>query len=199
MTVSRETQLRLDTLKTLTLRWNKTINLVANSTLPNIWHRHFEDSLQLWEHRPHDAASWLDLGSGGGFPGLVVAALAAQDQPELEVVLVESDKRKAAFLLLAAQEMRLRVSVEAARLETLAAVGAQVVSARALAPLPALLGFACRHLAPSGTLLALKGARYKDEIAAASRTWEFECQVIPSKTDAAAAILKIRSIKRADA
>ena len=137
--VSRETMARLEIHLALLTRWNPKINLVSRASLEHVWDRHFADSAQLWRLRPPSARLWLDLGSGAGFPGLVIAAFAADQAPELDVHLVESDQRKAAFLETVVRTAELRATVLAERVETLAAASADVVSARALAPLGTLL------------------------------------------------------------
>ena len=133
--VSRETVERLETHVALLCKWNPRINLVAASTLAEVWTRHVADSAQLWPLRPPGARLWLDLGSGAGFPGLVVAALAAEEAPDLRVRLVESDARKAAFLATVAREADLPAEVLVERWQRLPPQAADVVSARALAPL----------------------------------------------------------------
>lgn len=192
--VSRETRSRLETYESLLRKWNPAINLVAKSTLGDLWTRHFRDSAQLFDICPAGAPRWADLGSGGGFPGLVVAILAAERAPDLAVTLVESDVRKAAFLSTVARETELNVRVLADRIEAVPPLAADVLSARALAPLPQLLAFAERHLAPGGTALLPKGANHAAEIAEALATWRFDLQKHPSQTDSQAVILEVTGI-----
>lgn len=194
-TVSRETIDRLVAYEHLLKKWNPAINLVSKSTLDQVWERHFADSAQVFALKPDDCRSWLDIGSGGGFPGLVVAILAQEKAPELRVALMESDLRKSAFLSTVARELSLAVEVIAARVEETPPHAADVLSARALAALPMLLGFADRHLKQGGTALFLKGARWQDEVAAASSQWLFQCEHHISSTDPQAAVLKIEGIK----
>ncbi|MFN3281428.1 MAG: 16S rRNA (guanine(527)-N(7))-methyltransferase RsmG, partial [Tabrizicola sp.] len=139
----------------------------------------------------------VDLGAGGGFPGLVVAALARELSPEMRVTLVESDLRKATFLRQAAQSLGLVVDVRAQRIESLANLHADVVSARALAPLADLIGYAVRLLRPGGTAIFPKGARFSEELTAARSAWGFDVDTRPSLSDADAAILVIRNIQGA--
>lgn len=195
--VSRETMARLDRYAQLLEKWNPVINLVSKASLADLWTRHFLDSAQLFALRPDGARTWADLGSGGGFPGLVVAVLAAEAAPDLQVTLVESDSRKAAFLATAARELELTVTIKAERIEKLAPLRADVVSARALAPLVDLLGFAARHLAADGRALFLKGATFPQEHAAALARWSYNAQTYPSKTDAAGVVLSIGDIAHA--
>ena len=194
--VSRETLERLQVLAAAVEKWTKRINLIAPSTLPDIWRRHIADSAQLWELRPEGAGSWIDLGSGAGFPGLVVAAFAADSSPSVDVTLVESDQRKAAFLMTAAREMGLSVEVLVARIETLPARRFDVVSARALASLTILLGLA-RPFAGAGTVcLFPKGAKAESELTEARRDWHIEAQLHRSLVDPSSQIIEIREFSR---
>lgn len=195
--VSRETLTKLQTYEALVARWNPAINLVSKATIGSLWERHVLDSAQVFALCPERAGSWVDLGSGGGFPGLVVAVLASELKPDLKVTLVESDLRKATFLRQAAQTLGLSVTVLSKRIESLEPLAADVLSARALAPLPALLGFADRHLSASGVAIFPKGARSEVEIADARKAWAFDIDIHPSLSDAEAAILVIRNIHRA--
>jgi len=194
--VSRETEARLHAFADELCRWNPRINLVAPSTLPQIWSRHIRDSAQLLALRPPNAHHWVDLGTGGGFPGLVIAILASQEDPELRVTLVESDRRKAAFLAAAARKAQVRPRILAARSEELPPLQADVLSARALAPLRQLLAHADRHLLPDGTALFPKGATHAQEIDEALAEWRFTVQKTPSQTDPAGVILAIKGVTR---
>lgn len=192
--VSRETWERLEAFDALLRRWTLVVNLVSRASLPVLWERHIEDSAQLFAACPENACSWLDLGSGGGLPGLVVAILAHELRPGLQVTLVESDARKATFLRQAVQALKLDVGVHTERIESLAPQGADVISARALAPLRTLLGYAHRHLCASGVALFPKGARHAEEIAEARKSWEFSLDLLPSQSDPEAAILIIKDL-----
>lgn len=193
--VSRETLDRLDLYETLLRKWQATINLVSPSTLPALWSRHMLDSAQLMSHVPAAARNWIDLGSGGGFPGLVCAAIAAEAHPEIAVTLVEADLRKAAFLRETARQLGLRVGVLSRRVEDLVTMRADIVSARALAPLSVLCTYAQPHLAENGICLFQKGARYREELATAERDWQMTYSVIPSITDADAVLIKIEQLR----
>lgn len=197
LNVSRETLQRLDRYAGLLRRWNRKINLVSQNTIDDLWTRHFLDSAQIFELRPTTARHWADLGSGGGFPGLVVAVLAAAEAPELRVTLVESDLRKAAFLTNAARELGLSVRVEAERIEALAPLEADILSARALAPLHVLLQYADRHLIDGGRGIFLKGARADSEIEEARKSWNFDLKTHPSKTAGDSTILEIGALAHA--
>ena len=186
---------RLERHLALLEQWNPRINLVSRASLAHAWTRHFADSAQLWRLRPPGARVWVDLGSGAGFPGLVVAAMAADSEP-LEVHLVESDQRKAAFLATVARETGVRATVHAERAEAMPALGADVVSARALAPLDTLLGLSEKHRRPGGIGLFPKGASVHKEIAEAAVHWHFDHAIHPSLTDPRAAIVEIGATRR---
>lgn len=195
--VSRETEALLERYEGLLLKWNSSINLVSRSDMSELRRRHFADSAQLLDLAPIGAAHWADLGAGGGFPGMVIAILAAEKAQAARFTLVESDKRKAAFLATAARELQLNVRVIAERIETLKPLTADIVSARALAPLDKLLLFAQVHLKPGGLALFPKGERADEEIARASESWRFSCTKVTSATDPKAVILCIKEIRRA--
>lgn len=196
LNVSRETQDRLIRYRALLEKWNPTINLVARSTLADAWTRHFLDSAQLMDFCPAEATHWVDLGSGGGFPGLVVAILAAEAAPQMRVTLIESDRRKATFLRTVARDLEIAPVIVNDRIEAAPPQTADILSARALAPLPRLLDFAARHLAPGGKALLPKGASHMQDISDALAKWRFDVQKYPSRTDPGAVILKIEGLSR---
>ena len=189
--VSRETLEMLEAYAELLKAWNPKINLVSPKTLDELWTRHFLDSAQLLSFA-QDAKHWVDLGSGGGFPGAVVAIMGG---PETQVTLIESDQRKAAFLRAVARET-VGFKVIASRIEEAPPQNADVVSARALAPLSQLLPYVARHLAPGGRAILPKGRKAQDEIREALEHWRFDCETYPSKTDPDAVILTLGEIKR---
>lgn len=195
--VSRETLRRLDLLVDLLAKWQRTINLVAPASLPHIWQRHVADSLQLAALAPKAAARWVDLGSGGGFPGLVVAAALAE-RPGADIHLVESDTRKAAFLREVIRLADLPAAVHAQRIEAVApglAAGSHVVSARALAPLPKLLDLAAPFLAAGALGLFLKGKDATRELTEAGKGWTLDAELAPSRTDPDGRIVVVRSAR----
>ncbi len=194
--VSRETAERLAAYVALLEKWTPRINLVSAATLREVWTRHILDSLQLHDLAGAVGGHWADLGSGGGLPGLVVAILAAAEAPDLRVTLVESDQRKAAFLSAALRETGVRATVRAERIEALPPLAADIVSARALAPLDRLLGYAARHMHPSGKAFFPKGRNCEAELAEALASWRFRYQKHPSRTDSQAVILQIEDIAR---
>ncbi|MFP5478608.1 MAG: 16S rRNA (guanine(527)-N(7))-methyltransferase RsmG [Alphaproteobacteria bacterium] len=198
VSVSRETFDTLQKFEALVRRWNAAINLVSKATLPDLWSRHIADSAQVFSLCPADAEHWVDIGSGGGFPGLVVAVLAKEQRPTLRLTLVESDLRKATFLRQAAQILALPVEVISERIESLSGLQADVLSARALAPLSDLLRYGEKHLKAGGVALFPKGARFQEELAQARVSWEFDVDMQPSLSEAGAAILVIRNLHRHD-
>lgn len=194
--VSRETTDQIATLVALLLTWNRRINLISHGSEADVWRRHVLDSAQLWPLRPAGARLWVDLGAGAGFPGLIIAILARERDPALSVVLVESDQRKAAFLSTATRTLGLTTAVCADRVERCPSFGADVISARALAPLTQLLGMAAIHRAPGGTGLFPKGETVHKEVTEAARVWRFDHRLHRSLTDPAAAIVEVGAIAR---
>jgi 16S rRNA (guanine527-N7)-methyltransferase len=193
--VSRETLDRLDRYAGVIGTWQRMLNLVAPSTLPQLWTRHILDSAQLVDLVPATARRWVDLGSGGGFPALVVAAMAA-DRIGFETILVESDQRKAAFLRTAAREMGLgdRVLIRALRAEeAVPAIGeADVVSARALAPLADLARLSAPLLARGALGVYPKGESIRRELTEWGPPDRFDVSLAPSRTHPSAAIALVR-------
>ncbi|EYD74151.1 rRNA small subunit methyltransferase, glucose inhibited division protein GidB [Rubellimicrobium mesophilum DSM 19309] len=192
--VSKATLDLLEAFEALARRWTEKINLVAPSTVPDLWTRHIADSAQLWPLAPQATKTWADLGSGGGFPGLVVAILAAEAGAP-QVTLIESDQRKCAFLRTALRELGIKATILDQRAEAAPPQQADVVSARALAPLPTLLPLVARHLAPGGTALLPKGRDHATELdAARAAGWTFTAEALPSRTDPSARILRLRDL-----
>ena len=198
--VSDETLERLVVYENLLKQWQKKINLVAPSTLDDIWHRHFADSAQLLDLAPKSARKWVDLGSGAGFPGLVLAILRSGRglQVDLEpLILIESDQRKAAFLGEIARKTSLVVDIAISRIELSSTQGryksVDVVSARALAPLDRLIGLAKPLFGPETVGLFLKGRDVGQEIEAARAKWSFTCELAESLTDSEARIAVVTS------
>lgn len=175
--------------------WQRAHNLVSRSTLEHVWTRHVADSLQLVCHAP-DFRHWVDLGSGAGFPGLVVA-IACKAWPERRFTLVEASRKKAAFLRAAIRDTGANAVVVAERIEAHGgmAEAADIVSARALAPLETLLRLGAPYLADHGTMLLLKGQDFVQEIESASKSWEFDVVDSPSATDAGGRVLAIQHLR----
>lgn len=195
--VSRETSEALVCYAELLVKWTKSINLVSKKSLDDLWTRHILDSVQVYSCSDISGQGrWVDLGSGGGLPGAVVAILAKEKSPELQVTCVESDQRKAAFLRTVSRETGIGFKVVDERIENLTAFEADIVSARALAPLTTLLGFASLHMKKGGCAIFPKGTRYKIELEEAKKDWRFSYNAIPSITDSSSVLLKIQDVTR---
>jgi len=195
LNVSRETLDRLKLFADLLVKWNRRINLVSRNSQTDLWERHIADSIHVFRAAPA-AGHWVDLGSGGGFPGMIVAILAADVSLDTKVTMIESDQRKAAFLRAAARETGVTCNVISDRIELVAPQQADVLSARALADLSDLLEHADRHLIPGGVALFPKGVTWQKEVDEAQRRWCFEVEAIKSLTKLGAAILKITGVSR---
>jgi 16S rRNA (guanine527-N7)-methyltransferase len=192
--VSRETRAKLETFAALLLRWNRTVNLIARRDESDLWPRHIADSLQLVPLIPPGTSRAIDLGSGGGFPGLVLAIATG-----LPFDLVESDQRKAAFLREAVRMTGAPGTVHATRAESIELPPTPLLTARALAPLPRLLALAQPLLAPDGICLFLKGHGAASELTAAGAEWHMHVTRLPSQTASDACILRISDIARVHA
>ena len=194
--VSRETVDRLDEFVTLLLKWQRTINLVAPSTVGQVWTRHIADSLQLLKLAP-DARVWVDLGSGGGFPGVALACALADTASTVH--LVESNTRKCAFLREAARVLAVPALVHAMRIEDFVRrfdTSADAVTARALAPLGQVLAYAAPMLKRGAQGLFLKGQDVEAELTEASKYWSIEATLVPSITRADGRIVVVRRAER---
>jgi 16S rRNA (guanine527-N7)-methyltransferase len=188
--VSRETLDRLEGYAALLVKWQKAINLVAKDSLPDLWRRHMLDSACLWPFLPRQTRVLADFGSGAGFPGLVMAILGVP-----EVHLVESDTRKCAFLGEAARLFAPNpVKIHRGRIEEIEPIGADVVTARALAELDTLLGYAARHLKPDGVCLFLKGRKAEDELTLAGQRWTMSVERFPNPAELSGLVLRIKGL-----
>ncbi len=192
--VSRETIADLEAFAALTTKWTPKINLIARGSVDDIWNRHIVDSVQLYRFAPDAFESWVDLGSGGGFPGIVMAILGKEKHPKAHFTLIESDQRKSAFLRTAKRELDLPVTVLSERIESAPPQNADVVSARALAALSALLPLVSRHIKPDGLCLLHKGRQAAQEVADAQKNWMFDLEDHASFTDPEARILVMQRI-----
>ncbi|MEO0913938.1 MAG: 16S rRNA (guanine(527)-N(7))-methyltransferase RsmG, partial [Pseudomonadota bacterium] len=169
-------------------KWNRSINLIGKSQ--DAWARHIEDSAQLLHASYHMEGLWLDLGSGGGLPGLVVAIILQESSPNATCTLLESDERKAIFLETAARSLAVPITVLNTRIETAPPQNARTISARALAPLPKLLPLASRHAATTSTLLFPKGAAHLAEIEESRCLGYPAPDILPSRVDPKSVVLK---------
>ncbi|UCH75436.1 MAG: 16S rRNA (guanine(527)-N(7))-methyltransferase RsmG [Rhodospirillales bacterium] len=190
--VSRETLDALRRYAALLETWNRRINLVGHGSLPQLWHRHMLDSAQLFPLIADPSAPLVDLGSGAGFPGLVLAAMGATNAH-----LIEADKRKCAFLAEAARVIGVRVTIHARRADKVPPFTANTVVSRATAPLPELLDMAEKFCNEYSILLFLKGRRVEEELTRARKAWNMRVDQIPSRTDPQGVILRLEAISRA--
>lgn len=195
LNVSRETYDRLAIYVDLVERWNPKINLVSRKSLSEIWTRHILDSVQVFRCA-ENFSHWVDIGSGGGFPGMVCAIMAIEEAPDAKFTFVESDQRKSAFLRNVSRECGANCKVVAKRIEAVDPLNADVLSARALADLGVLLSFCDRHLGDSGVALLPKGVSWKKEVQDAQEEWNFTCDPITSLTEPQAVILKVKGVSR---
>ncbi|MEI4234304.1 16S rRNA (guanine(527)-N(7))-methyltransferase RsmG [Roseovarius sp. D22-M7] len=196
LNVSRETVERLEIYAELLRKWNSKINLVAPSTIEDLWTRHFADSAQLLKLAPARLGHWADLGTGGGFPGLIIALLLHEQSGSHRMTLVESDGRKSAFLRTVLRETGVKADVITDRIENVPPLAAAVVSARALAPLTKLLEYADRHLGQGGLALLQKGQAWEKELRDASSEWHFNYHVDKSVVQENSVILSVTGVRR---
>jgi 16S rRNA (guanine527-N7)-methyltransferase len=189
--VSRETLDRLRVYEGLLRKWQPAINLVGPKTLDDAWRRHFLDSAQLLPLIPESTRTLVDLGSGAGFPGMVLAILG-----NFDVHLIESDIRKATFLREVARATGTAVQIHAKRLETLGDLAADVVTARALAPLASLLDWVHPFIGERGLALFPKGRNADQELTEADRIWMMAVDRTSSRTETGGTLLRIRQLRR---
>ena len=191
--VSRETRMRLQVYHDLLIRWQRVKNLVSRNSIGDVWRRHFRDSAQLLRFAPLQS-TWIDIGSGAGFPGLVLAILFTEYHPNSTVHLVESDHRKCAFLRDVVRETQANVTVHCGRIEEV--VGGlppiDIITARALAPLETLIEYSMPMLENGAQALFLKGRDVESELIAASKYSMMDIQLIASETDPDGRVVIIR-------
>ena len=195
LNVSRETLERLGELESLVVKWTVAVNLISKSSVPEIWPRHILDSAQISVLSDPTQGAWVDLGSGAGFPALVLAIIAKERSGDATFTLIESDSRKAAFLMQAVRAMDLSANVIVKRIDEVPPLNADILTARALAPLDSLLDHAARHLRPTGRAFFPKGASFQDEVNTARQRWKFRCTAHKSLTDPLSAILEVDGIE----
>jgi 16S rRNA (guanine527-N7)-methyltransferase len=191
--VSRETLAKFDTYAALLTEWQQRMNLVGPSTLPTLWHRHFADSAQLLAIAGPQR-SWLDIGAGAGFPGLVVAVL----DPTAQLTLVESIAKKCRFLeeVVSALDLSAQITIENRRIEALPRQKFDIITARALAALDQLFDWGLPYAGSGTRWLLPKGMRVIEEIEAATHRFSFDHHLIPSQTDDLARIVVATGVKR---
>ena len=194
--VSCETLEKLKTYQELLLEWQKKFNLVSNSSLENVWERHFEDSAQLFEYIPEDAENLIDFGSGAGFPAMVIAIIANEKTPYLKVTMVESIKKKTLYLNEVAVKTGVNVEIKNDRIENLPLKKYDVITSRAMASLVDLLKYAYPFCSERTVCLFPKGKNYSLELAEAHKKWRFKCSIEQSKVSEEGKILIITDIKK---
>ena len=196
-TVSRETIDRLEVYAGLLEKWNSTINLVSKNTINQMWKRHFLDSAQLWPHIPSETKTLVDIGSGAGFAGLVLAIIGMEKSPNMKFTLIESDSRKCAFMRNVSRETGIDINILTNRIENVEGLQADIVTARALATLSQLLTYSKDILKDGGTCLFLKGDTYVNEVYEAKKSWDFMLKERQSVTHQNGRILQLTGIKHA--
>ncbi len=190
-TVSYETKVKqLERYGELLLEWSEKMNLVARSTLPHMWERHFLDSAQLIPYIPAKTKRLVDLGSGAGFPGLILSIIGVKD-----VHLVESVGKKAKFLQAVVDDLKLNVTVHNKRIESIKGVEADVITARALTALPKLLSYAKPFMGEHATAVFLKGEKTPAELTEAKKYWTFKHKAEPSLTSPQGHVLILKKVK----
>lgn len=194
--VSRETFERLHHFSELLAKWTKKINLISRDSQSDIWERHILDSAQLFPLIQGDSRHYLDIGSGGGLPGIVLAVLFLEKMPDAQITLVESDQRKCAFLRTACRELGIDATIKTSRIEAIPPQNAHLLTARALAPLNDLLALLTPHLSENGIALLPKGRNNAEELEIARRHWHFNVTAHQSVTSPEARILEIKDITR---
>lgn len=192
--VSRETEEALHAYWSLLQKWNARINLIGAATIGQGWRRHIDDSIQLVDFFPPFDVRHGDIGSGGGLPAIPVQIMRRAAGFKDRLVMIEADGRKATFLRLACRVVDIPAEVVTGRIEAVPPLGAQVLTARALAPLPRLLSLTKRHLCPDGIAILPKGRKARSELASADVAWSFDAEVRSSRTESEALILCISNI-----
>lgn len=195
--VSRETYLKLDRYRQSLIEWRQKFNLISKNTLDDIWNRHIEDSAQIFEYIPTKAQKLLDVGSGAGFPGMVVAIISAEKTPYLKITLVDSTLKKTVYLNHVKEITGIsNTEILNCRVENITDKKFDVITARAVTSLDNLLEYVAPLLSKNGICIFLKGRSYKDEIDAARQHWFFDLQEKQSKTSKDGKILIISNIKK---
>jgi 16S rRNA (guanine527-N7)-methyltransferase len=188
--VPRGTLDRLEHYAAMLGEWNTKFNLVSESTLPQVWTRHFMDSAQLMKFIPDTVRTVADLGSGAGFPGLVLSIMGAQ-----KTYLIESTGKKANFLRAVIEELKLNAVVHQERVENLENFKVDIVTARALAPLKDILKLSKPLMKKDSICLFLKGKNAPVELTESAKYWKFDCETVPSISDSSGSVLIIKNIR----
>ena len=194
LNVSRETLKGFYEYKTLLSKWNEKINLVSKNTLVDIWERHFLDSGQIIKHVEASGKRWVDVGSGAGFPGLVVALLLRDRKIDCNLVLVEKNPKKGFFLNEVIRKLKLSVEVVSDNIYTLEPLNADILTARAFSELNNLIEIAFHHRKKEGICLFLKGENYRIELDKTLNNWFFDYDIIGSLTSSSGKIIRVKKI-----
>ncbi|MBS7093845.1 MAG: 16S rRNA (guanine(527)-N(7))-methyltransferase RsmG [Azospirillum sp.] len=194
--VSRETIDKLKTYEASLNEWQNKFNLVSLSSLADGWNRHFLDSMQLFQYIPSNARTLYDLGSGAGFPGMVLAIMAMEKTPYLKVSLIESIGKKTLYLKHVAELTGTKVNIYNKRIEELPAEKVDVITSRALTALDNLLNYASRFCGSHTVCIFPKGKKHAEEIAEAKKHWDFDCRIIPSSQSDEGVILIITHLNK---
>ncbi len=194
LNVSRETLNGFYEYETLLSKWNEKINLVSKNTLMDIWERHFLDSGQIIKHVEASGKRWVDVGSGAGFPGLVVALLLRDRKIDCDLVLVEKNPKKGFFLNEVIRKLNLSVEVVNDNIGTLEPLNADILTARAFSELNNLIEVAFRHRKKEGICLFLKGENYRMELDKTLNYWFFDYDIIDSLSSSSGKIIRVKKI-----
>ena len=194
LNVSRETLNGFYEYETLLSKWNEKINLVSKNTLVDIWERHFLDSGQIIKHVEASGKRWVDVGSGAGFPGLVVALLLRDRKIDCDLVLVEKNPKKGFFLKEVIRKLNLSVEVVNDNIDTLEPLNADILTARAFSELNNLIEIAFRHRKKEGICLFLKGENYRMELDKTLNYWFFDYDIIDSLSSSSGKIIRVKKI-----
>ena len=194
LNVSRETLKGFYEYKTLLSKWNEKINLVSKNTLVDIWERHFLDSGQIIEHVEASGKRWVDVGSGAGFPGLVVALLLRDRKIDCDLVLVEKNSKKGFFLNEVIRKLNLSVEVVNDNIDNLEPLNADILTARAFSELNNLIEIAFRHRKKEGICLFLKGENYRMELDKTLNYWFFDYDIVDSLSSSSGKIIRVKKI-----
>ncbi len=194
LNVSRETLKSFYEYEALLSKWNEKINLVSKNTLVNIWERHFLDSGQIIKHVEASGKRWVDVGSGAGFPGLVVSLLLRDRRIDCELVLVEKNPKKGFFLKEVIRKLNLSVEVVNDNIDTLEPLNADILTARAFSELNNLIEIAFRHRKKEGICLFLKGENYRIELDKTLNYWFFDYDIVDSLSSSSGKIIRVKKI-----
>ena len=194
LNVSRETLNGFYEYETLLSKWNEKINLVSKNTLVDIWERHFLDSGQIIKHVEASGKRWVDVGSGAGFPGLVVALLLRDRKIDCDLVLVEKNPKKGFFLSEVIRKLKLSVEVVNDNIDTLEPLNADILTARAFSELNNLIEIAFRHRKKEGICLFLKGENYRIELDKTLNYWFFDYDIVDSLSSSSGKIIRVKKI-----